>query len=441
MFGKRKVRLRVVFLLVSMSCVGIIVGQDSIPESIPQFPIETSTTPTDIIPETPAATEQPNETVTSSSETILSATPSTTVNTGQYVFEADLPQVVQDSKADAELLAALENNPFVLERDGKRQVGRTSMYGLPGYSSYSSTVSVETVELEKQVKEEEIIVQEEEEIFVPVDTSTAALNRLNPFRLEGTPQDRKTITLAKKIKFNPAAGTGTISTNELELNQFFDTSKVNVNPIDTLKLVVILFLLGLLTFIVASFRNNVTEVYSGFLNANILSLLHRDKGSIINLPYLSMYVLAACSFGTMIFLAVNLTGGQIFESNFWSIIVCILGVGLIFFLRHVSIALLASVFPFKKEIKLYGFTIAIFNFVMGIVLIPIVTLIAFAPTSFHEILLYFTCILFGFIYIFRTIRSIIIGNKYLINNKFHFFMYLCTIELAPLLILLKLIGY
>lgn len=434
MFGKGILKLRFVLLLVSLSFVGIVQAQDSIPEPIPQPPVEAPKPPTDITSETPAEATQTDATSSTSSE--RNVIPDNAIDAGEYIFEEDLPQPVRQPKEDPELLAALQDNPFGLVRDGKPRIGRISMQGLPGQAPIAAVDRVEEPKEEK-VEEEAI----EEEVFVPVDTSTTALNALNPFRLEGTLEDRKYGTLAKKIKFNPQAGTGAKSTDDTGFNPIFDTSKVNVNPLGTLKFVVILLLLGLVTYIFSSFRNEVTDVYRGFLNANLLSLLYRDKGTILNLPYFSMYVLAACSFGTMAFLTVNLLEGKIFESNFWSIVVCTLGVGLIFLLRHFSITLLASIFPFKKEITLYGFTIAIFNFVLGIALIPVITLIAFAPSSSHEILLYGTLILVGLVYVFRIIRSIIIGNKYLIHNKFHFFMYLCTVEIAPILILLKLFGY
>jgi len=439
MFEKGILRLRVILLFVGLSFVGVVQGQDSIPEPASQPPIESPTPPTDITPDAPTEnTQSEQNTTTTSTENRSTNIPQNAIDAGEYVFREDLPQPIERPKEDPELLAALEDNPFGLIRDGKPKIGRLSVHGLPGYASTAAVEEVEVPEEEERIEEEVI---EEEEVFVPIDTTTQALNALNPFRLEGTPEDRQSGTLAKKIKFNPQAGSGAKSTDDIGFNPIFDTSKVNVNPLGTLKFIVIILLLGILTYIVSSFRNDVVEVYRGFLNGNLLSLLYRDKGTLLYLPYIAMYILTACSFGTMIFLAINLLDGKIFESNFWSIIVCTIGSGLIFLLRHFSITVLGTIFPFRKEIKLYGFLIAVFNFVIGIGLIPVITLIAFAPSSSHEIILYATLIAFGIAYIFRTIRAIIIGNKYLINNKFHFFMYLCTVELAPIMILLKLLGY
>ncbi|NJN77358.1 MAG: DUF4271 domain-containing protein [Saprospiraceae bacterium] len=101
---------------------------------------------------------------------------------------------------------------------------------------------------------------------------------------------------------------------------------------------------------------------------------------------------------------------------------------------------MSYIFPFSKEMNLYNFMIAIFNFVMGIVLLPIIIFVAFTSSNTHTPLLYFALSVVLIIYLFRMIRSLLIVNKYLIHNKFHFFMYLCTVEIAPILILLKLVG-
>ena len=65
--------------------------------------------------------------------------------------------------------------------------------------------------------------------------------------------------------------------------------------------------------------------------------------------------------------------------------------------------------------------------------------IAFAPSNLKLILIYLAFILIIGIYSFRVLRSLFLASKYISLHKFHFFMYLCTIEIAPVLILAKII--
>jgi hypothetical protein len=341
-------------------------------------------------------------------------------------------------KPDPELIAAMSNNPFALVRDGKPKVSKPRKETLPGTSIPSTKSKKETVE--KKAEEIEEIEEIVEEVYTPVDTSTIALNRQNPFRLEGTLAERKTGLATKKIKFNPEAGSGAKQTTSSTFKPLFDTSKVEVNPLSTLKFSLSIFLLGFLSVIVTRFRSEVNDIYKAFLNQNLMSILHREKGTILRLPYILLYTLTMFSVGTMLFLTTNLFGIKIFDSNLTSLAACIAGAGSIYLGRHFILSMLSYIFPFKKEINFYSFTIAIFNFIIGIVLLPFIIFIAFAPSNTHTIFLYIALFAVSIIYLFRIVRSLLITNNYLTSNKFHFFMYLCTVEIAPILILLKLVG-
>ena len=406
--------------------VNVVAQQDSIPKVKPAA-TEQSVTPPNTVGETPTrAVTNPTNDNNSNVET-----PNT-----DLLPTTNQPKRTFVEKPDPELIAAMSNNPFALIRDGKPKVSKPKKETLPTSPISSEKPRKETIEEEVADKIEVVT----EEIFTPVDTSTTALNQQNPFRLEGTLAERKTGFVTKKIKFNPEAGSGAKRTTSSTFNPIFDNSKVDVNPLSTLKFSLSILLLGFLAIIMTRFRSEVNDIYRAFLNQNLMSLLYREKGTILRLPYVLLYTLATLSVGTMIFLTTNLFGIKIFDSNFSSLIACIIGIGGIYLGRHTLLLSLSYIFPFKKEINLYSFTISIFNFVIGIVLLPFIIFIAFAPSNTHTIFLYTALFSVSIIYLFRIIRSLLIMNKYLIHNKFHFFMYLCTVEIAPILILLKLVG-
>ena len=117
---------------------------------------------------------------------------------------------------------------------------------------------------------------------------------------------------------------------------------------------------------------------------------------------------------------------------------CMFGVALITFFRHTFLKIIATIFPFFKEINLYIFTITIFHLTMGLLLVPFVIFIAFAPNSMQTIALYAALIMVGFVYLLRSIRGFMIATKHILEYRFHFLLYLCAVEIAPLLILIKL---
>lgn len=405
-----------------------VVAQDSIPKVISKTDTQTITSPRENGEASSPVVPSPERKNINSNTEI----PNKTILTPNQPKRA-----VAIEKNNAELIAAMSNNPFALIRDGKPNSSEPREKTLPTSSIRSDKKQDNVAKKEiKKVSVQDIV---KEETFLPVDTSTIMLNQQNPFRLEGTLEERKN-GLTKKIKFNPEAGSGAKKTTSSKFKPIFDTSKVDVNPLNTLKFSLSILLLGFLAAIMTRFRSEVNDVYKAFLSQNLMSLLHREKGTILRLPYIMLYALSTFSVGTLIFLITDFFNVKIFDSNLSSLLTCIAAVGGIYFGRHAILFLLSHIFPFKKEIRLYSFSIAIFNFIIGIVLLPFIIFIAFAPSNTHTIFLYTTLFSVSIIYLFRIIRSLLITNKYLIHSKFHFFMYLCTVEIAPILILLKLVG-
>ena len=97
------------------------------------------------------------------------------------------------------------------------------------------------------------------------------------------------------------------------------------------------------------------------------------------------------------------------------------------------------IFPVGKEVAKYHFTITIFNLLLGLLLLPLNRFIAWGPPELAQKLIYFTFGLIGVFYLMQCFRGLKIGGKFLATAQFHFLAYLCAIEIAPLVVLLKLI--
>src|SRR5690606_10647559 len=97
------------------------------------------------------------------------------------------------------------------------------------------------------------------------------------------------------------------------------------------------------------------------------------------------------------------------------------------------------IFPVQKEIKLYSFSLVIFSSILGLALVPFNIVVAFASENFVEMALYGGLVLILAITLFCILRGLFLASKYLALHKFHFFMYLCTVEIAPVVIVIKLL--
>ena len=72
-------------------------------------------------------------------------------------------------------------------------------------------------------------------------------------------------------------------------------------------------------------------------------------------------------------------------------------------------------------------------------MVPANILIAYAPQTMTSSLVYAAIGLVGLVYLFRSLRGLFIANRFLLFHKFHFLLYICTVEIAPIIIFLKLL--
>lgn len=77
----------------------------------------------------------------------------------------------------------------------------------------------------------------------------------------------------------------------------------------------------------------------------------------------------------------------------------------------------------------------IYNLFTGIVLLPLLACMAYADA---RMFFYITLIVLALIYFFRFLRAFMIGIRLTKFSVFHLFLYLCTLEILPMIVLAKI---
>ena len=86
----------------------------------------------------------------------------------------------------------------------------------------------------------------------------------------------------------------------------------------------------------------------------------------------------------------------------------------------------------------YSFIVFLTNKVMGVFLIPAILLLAFSPESVQDFAYNSALIVISILFVYRYLVSFSIVRASLKVSAFHFFLYLCTCEVLPMLVLYKL---
>lgn len=194
----------------------------------------------------------------------------------------------------------------------------------------------------------------------------------------------------------------------------------------------------LMTLSVAANRKSVSRAWRGFLNENGLTVAQREAAGFVGItPYLLLYGSFLLNAGMFMFLIMRIFRKESFN-NLPFFFICMAAAAVIFLSKHLMLNATSWLFPVEKEVRRYNFLIIIFNCILGLFLMPFNFMLAFAQGDYKEFLVFWTLGLVVVFYIYRALRSSRIGTKFLADNQFHFLLYLCAVEIAPVLLVVKL---
>ncbi len=202
---------------------------------------------------------------------------------------------------------------------------------------------------------------------------------------------------------------------------------------------IFLVTLILMAFVVSNARTAVQNAYQALLSDNALRQIHREQVGWGNFGQLALYGLFWLNMGIFSFLMFYRFVGQSPYGQFATFLLCVGGVSLAFSIKHAILYIIASVFPIAKEVKLYNYIIITGGIFLSLVLLPLNIFIAYSPDSLKEIFMYSAFGMIALVYLVRSLRSLSVASPFLMTDQFHFLLYLCAVEIAPIMILVKLI--
>ncbi|TDX00090.1 DUF4271 domain-containing protein [Dinghuibacter silviterrae] len=122
----------------------------------------------------------------------------------------------------------------------------------------------------------------------------------------------------------------------------------------------------------------------------------------------------------------------------WQIWIAAIGaVALLYAVKFVGLKLSGWVFGMTGAVDTYIFIVFLVNKILGVALLPIVVLLAFAQDPLQSAAATLGVMLVAGMLIYRFIRSYRPVWEEVQMSRFHFFLYLCAFEIAPLLLIYK----
>lgn len=129
-------------------------------------------------------------------------------------------------------------------------------------------------------------------------------------------------------------------------------------------------------------------------------------------------------------------------NNFWLMyLYCCAGLSVIYLVKFVGLIICGWLFNMQKAADAYIFIVFIINKVIGISLVPFIVLLGFTDGVLHSIALVLSWCCVGGLILYRFILGFAAIRNEVRFNLFHFFLYLCAFEVAPLLLIYKVLLF
>ena len=194
----------------------------------------------------------------------------------------------------------------------------------------------------------------------------------------------------------------------------------------------------LFVWMYVSNRKRLNQLIKGFYINRFANQLSRDEYSISSRMSFLLSLMFLFVMTLFIGQVASYYGFKMPKSEVLFYSSVIIGLILIYLVKIMLIRIFGSVFKMEKEASEYAMSVSLFTNVLGLFMLPVVMCLAFVKQVPSVTFIYTgTTIILGFFCV-RLVRGLAIGFNSPRVSKFYLFLYLCTLELLPFIIALKL---
>jgi len=196
----------------------------------------------------------------------------------------------------------------------------------------------------------------------------------------------------------------------------------------------VLLILGLFkTFFPAYFKN----LFRVYFNTSLRQTQLADQLEQAKFPSFIMNIFFTITAGIYIWLLFNYFHPPRFISRQLLLPFCILSVAALYFVKFCLIKFMGWVSDIQETTNNYIFAIFLVNKITGIILVPIIILLAFLNRSWLPDVTNISFMVLGLFFLSRYIKSYGAIERKIPLNAFHFIIYIAGAEIIPLFIIYK----
>ena len=186
-------------------------------------------------------------------------------------------------------------------------------------------------------------------------------------------------------------------------------------------------------------RKRLKQVISSFITNRVVSQFVREESALSNRLSLSLVFIFIAVFSLFVYQCFSHYLHGIFIKEYSLLLylkICVFII-IVYAVKVVIIRLLGFIFKMENMAWEYIFNILLFNKTLGLFLFPVTLLMTFFIQIPAQYFIFIGLSIIIVMYLLRTLRMLTVGLRSIGFSKFYLFLYLCALELLPLIILFK----
>jgi len=281
--------------------------------------------------------------------------------------------------------------------------------------------------------------------YVKPDSATAAQANREQFIADSLamiwlmPDPKRENKFLTSLSKNPFTGAGSFLNITLKKNTALRTGDLRTWR-DRWLIVAIIGLLiytGLLNLFLGK---DVKIVIQSFYNKHSVSALEKEGGVINTWAFIGLFVLFSLTFGLVLYQLTAYFKVSYSIGGFQLFITLSVLISLLFALKFLVLKFIGFVFDVNKVVSEYIGILNLTYFNIAFVLLAVAICFSLISAKFIPGLLAFTLIAVAVIFAWQYLRNSVNIISNIRFHKFYLFIYLCALEICPILILIKALN-
>ena len=196
----------------------------------------------------------------------------------------------------------------------------------------------------------------------------------------------------------------------------------------------LLFLFGIIKTVYGRYFSTLFRV---FFNSSLRQSQLTDQLIQAKLPSLFFNMIFVLAGGVYIYILFQRLTNEPYTIRWSYLLGCILAFVIIYLVKFFAVKFIGWVTGFNTEADTYIFIVFLINKIIGICLLPLIVILAFSDTIIINAALVASVIFIGVMLLFRFIRSFSLLQHKLKISRFHFLLYIFSLEILPLILIYK----